>query len=456
MDRTAEPRRAEEIWQATLGELQLRMPRATYDTWLKDSTLVAYEDGVYIIGVPNAYAKDWLEQRLHRLVKGVLEGVAERSVELRFVVRTPAERALAARNGDPPLLKNNGVHDLDHEDAPLFLNPKYTFETFVVGDNSRLAHAAALSVTDHPGQKYNPLLIYGGTGLGKTHLMQAIGHRMAASGARVLYVTSEDFTIDLINAIRTQTTEAFRAKYRTADLLLIDDVHFIAGKESTQEEFFHTFNALHAASRQIVLTSDRHPQAMTTLEERLRSRFGGGLCVDIRPPDLEVRAAILKAKASLAGFHLPNDAVMLIAQRVRSNIRDLEGALNRVMAEVQIGDEPVTPQRVLAVLDTLAPPQAMMSPDQIIDLVGHRLHVDRGRLLGPGRTKEVALARQILMHLLRNISGMSLPQIGELLQRDHTTVLHGIEKIESLIDTDDHVRQTIMALQEELYATVRR
>ncbi|MCS7220286.1 MAG: chromosomal replication initiator protein DnaA [Anaerolineae bacterium] len=459
MNHLAGTPRAEAIWRATLGELQLRMPRATYDTWLKNSTLLAYEDGCFIIGVPNAYAKDWLEQRLHGLVKRVLESVAGHAVELRFTVRPPAERRTSMTDAVPLLLKETAfpveTKPSSSSNGRHLLNPRYTFEAFIVGDNNRLAHAAALSVTDYPGQKFNPLLIYGGTGLGKTHLLHAIGHRSLSRGIRVLYVTSEEFTIELINAIRTQTTEAFRNKYRTSDILLIDDIQFIAGKESTQEEFFHTFNTLHAANRQIVLTSDRHPLAMTTLEERLRSRFGGGLCVDIKPPDLEVRAAIVKAKAAAIGFHLPDDVVMLIAQRVRTNIRDLEGALNRVVAEAQMYNSPITLQQAQAVLETLAPPQVALSPEETVKLVARHLGVDEDELLGRGRSKEVAMARQILMYLLRHVCDLSLPQIGELLGRDHTTVIYGIEKVERLIETDDHVRRSIMRLREELFATAR-
>ena len=459
MNHLVDTPRAEAIWQATLGELQLRMPRATYDTWLKNSTLLAYEDGCFIIGVPNAYAKDWLEQRLHGLVKRVLESVAGHAVELHFVVRPPAERKIPLADSVPLLLSETAssieLKPLSYSNGRHLLNPRYTFEAFIVGDNNRLAHAAALSVTDYPGQKFNPLLIYGGTGLGKTHLLHAIGHRSLSRGIRVLYVTSEEFTIELINAIRTQTTEAFRNKYRTSDILLIDDIQFIAGKESTQEEFFHTFNALHAANRQIVLTSDRHPLAMTTLEERLRSRFGGGLCVDIKPPDLEVRAAIVKAKANAMGVHLSDDVVMLIAQRVRTNIRDLEGALNRVVAEAQMYNSPITVQQAQAVLETLAPPQAALSPEESVKLVARHLGVDESGLLGRGRSKEMAMARQILMYLLRYVCDLSLPQIGELLGRDHTTVMYGVEKVEKLIETDDGVRRSIMKLREELYAAAR-
>ena len=462
MNEVASKLDADGLWQAALGQLQLCISRATYDTWLKDCNLMAYEDGTFIVGVPNAYAKDWLEYRLHGVVKRVLEDVAGRAVELRFVVRPPTEPSPAPSESVPPLFQQErterrpaGSPSDGGDGYAQRLNPRYTFDTFIVGDNSRLAHAAALSVTDHPGQKYNPLLIYGGVGLGKTHLLHAIGHRSLARGARVLYVTSEEFTVELINAIRTQETEAFRNKYRTLDLLLIDDIQFIAGKESTQQEFFHTFNALYGANRQIVLTSDRHPMAMTTLEERLRSRFGGGLCVDIRPPDLEVRAAILKAKAAMMGEHLPDEVVMLIAQRIQTNIRDLEGALNRVIAEAQVREEPITVELALTVLEDLTPPQATLAPEQVIELVARHFNVDASRLAGRGRSKGIAQARQVVMYLLRNDCGLSLPQIGELLGRDHTTVIYGVEKVEKLLETDETLRRRVMGLREELYARSR-
>ncbi|HEY64038.1 MAG TPA: chromosomal replication initiator protein DnaA [Caldilineae bacterium] len=455
MNDIPDSRHAEEIWQAAKGELQLRVARATYDTWLRDSHLVAYEDGTFIIGVPNAYAKDWLEYRLHGVIKRVLEGIAGRSVELRFTVRPPGVRSNDA-DLETPLLQEErrsaGTATEPGLNGRHLLNPRYTFETFIVGENNRLAHAAALSVTDYPGREYNPLFIYGGVGLGKTHLLHAIGHRSLARGADILYVTSEEFTNDLIRAIRMHDTESFRRKYRTADILLIDDIQFIAGKESTQEEFFHTFNALHAAEKQIVLTSDRPPKAMTTLEERLRSRFDGGLCVDIKPPDLEVRAAILEAKAAMMGVALSQEIVMLIAQQVRTNIRDLEGVLNRVVVEARVRGVPITTELVLAVLEDLQPAQMEIPPEQLIAQVAQFFGLSAEQLTGRGRNKEVSLARQMLMYLLRNDYDFSYPQIGHLLNRDHTTVMHGVEKMRELIETDDAVHRRMMALRERLFA----
>ncbi|MCD6289143.1 MAG: chromosomal replication initiator protein DnaA [Anaerolineae bacterium] len=449
---------ADELWLAAKGELQLRMSRATYDTWLRDSTLVAYEDGTFVIGVPNAYAKDWLEHRLRGVVKQVLESIAGRSVELIFTVRPPGRHTPPIPEEDVPLLQNRvapswpSQHPAWDDGGVDSFNPRYTFETFVVGENNRLAHAAALAVADNPGQRYNPLFIYGGVGLGKTHLLHAIGHRSQSRGARVLYVTSEEFTNDLINAIRTQETEAFRNKYRTLDILLIDDIQFIAGKESTQEEFFHTFNTLHAANKQVVLTSDRAPKAMTTLEERLRSRFSGGLCVDIGPPDLEVRAAILKSKASMMGVHLPDDVVMLIAQSVRSNIRDLEGTLNRVIAETELRGGEITLEQTAAILQSLPSIQVAVSPEQTLELVAWSFGLSVDQLTGRKRNKEVSLARHIAMYLLRHECDLSLPQVGALLNRDHTTVMHGVERVEELVEVDDAIRRRIMSLREQMYA----
>ena len=328
---------AAQVWQAALGELQLQMTKPTFDTWLKNTSLISYEDGTFVIGVHNAYAKDWLENRLLSIIKRTLVGIVGRSVEVKFVV-WPRERAANKRSAGTqelgPLLSGDKELTLTPPRAksPAMLNPKYTFETFVVGPSNRLAHAASLAVAENPADAYNPLFIYGGVGLGKTHLLQAIGHVCQRKALRVLYVSSEEFTNDLINSIRNHTTEHFRDKYRTIDILLVDDIQFIAGKESTQEEFFHTFNTLHAANKQIVISSDRPPKAILTLEERLRSRFEGGLIADIQPPDLETRIAILRFKAEAQPLSVPDEVIDLIAHRVLSNVRELEGALNRVVA----------------------------------------------------------------------------------------------------------------------------
>ena len=334
------PRQPKEIWDIARSQLRLQLPRSTYETWVRDTSCLAYEDGAFVIGVANAYAKDWLSLRLRPLIKRALVGIIGQAVDITFIVQ-PVRLDDAPDAAPIPLLNYERVADeAVADETRLFepssnhganLNPRYTFDAFIVGSSNRMAHAVAQSVAERPGTAYNPLFIYGGSGLGKTHLLQAIGQVVQASGKRALYVTSEVFTNEMIGAIRTQTTEEFRAKYRTIDVLLLDDVHFIGGKEQTQEEFFHTFNALHTANRQIVLTSDRPPQAIATLEDRLRSRFGWGMIADIQPPNLETRIAILMTKAASLGQRVPDDVLALIAQRAHKNIRDLEGALTKVL-----------------------------------------------------------------------------------------------------------------------------
>ena len=318
--------KATQAWQAALGQLQMEMPKAAFDTWVRDAELLSYEDGAFTIGVQNAYARDWLDSRLSSTVTRLLTGIMNRTVEVHFIVWQEKEEKIDASN-----VEENPI------DSPLFfnnssLNNRYTFTNFVVGASNRLAHAASLAVAEKPAQAYNPLFLYGGVGLGKTHLLHAIGNQCVYMGLQVLYVSSEEFTNDLINAIRTHTTQAFREKYRRIDVLLIDDIQFIAGKESTQEEFFHTFNTLHGQNKQIVMSSDRPPKAMVTLEERLRSRFEWGLTADIQPPDFETRVAILRSKAERAGYSIQDTIIEIIARKFQSNIRELEGALTRIVA----------------------------------------------------------------------------------------------------------------------------
>ncbi len=403
------------------------MNRRDFNTWLRDARLVAHEDGEFVIGVPNAFAKDWLRNRLHPLIKRAVEQVAGRSVSIRYIVdpRRPAE---PEDTESMPLMAQSRANGLD--DLRPGLNPHYTFERYIVGPGNRLAHAAAMAVAEQPGVAYNPLFMYGGVGLGKTHLLHAIGNRARAMGFRVLYVSSETFTNDLINAIRTKTTDQFRARYRNVDVLLIDDVQFIAGKESTQEEFFHTFNTLHAANKQICLTSDRPPREIATLEERLRSRFQGGILVDIRPPDFETRVAILRARAEEANVSVPPEVLVYIAERVQTNIRELNGALNRVLARATLIGEPITLGWVRSMLEDMVPVERALTPEAIIAAVCAYFHVDRQELLGKSRRRAVAFPRQVAMYLLREETPLSLPQIGEMLGgRDHTTVMHGYEKI---------------------------
>jgi|YNPNPStandDraft_1061719.scaffolds.fasta_scaffold40324_2 chromosomal replication initiator protein len=449
------------VWQTALGELQMQMTKATFDTWVKPTHAIAYEDGTFIIGVQNGYAKDWLENRLMGVIKRTLTGIINRSVEVRFVVQAqplrpsqpPPTLELRPPNGDernsnatPETLSGSGYS------SRFAINARYTFDRFIVGSSNRLAYAACLAVAENPARAYNPLFIYGGVGLGKTHLLQAIGNYALGQHLKVLYVSSETFTNDLINAIRTRSTEAFRECYRSADYLLVDDIQFIAGKESTQEEFFHTFNALHSSGRQIVMSSDRPPQAITTLEERLASRFQWGLIADIQPPDLELRIAILRAKAEAQGILLPDDVVYFIAGQMQNNIRELEGALNRVLAYAQLSGETITLAMAQRTLSDLVERKRRVSIPEIIAAVSAHYGISEEELLGPSRHKEVVVPRQMVMYLARHEAGASLPEIGQALGgRDHTTILHGAQKIACEIERKDTLRRDVINIRERLY-----
>ncbi len=450
---------AKRTWQTALGELQLQLTRATFDTWLKDTAGTAYEDGTFVVAVRNAYAKDWLENRLYAHVARALAGIINRTVEVRFVVANsaPASNRVVLPEGELFQATARAEAPASQAASPgspqaSMLNPRYTFESYVVGNANRLAHAASLAVAESPAASYNPLFLYGGVGLGKTHLLHAIGHRAMACGRSVLYVSSETFTNEMINAIRTQSTESFRGKYRNNNLLLIDDIQFIAGKESTQEEFFHTFNALHSADSQIVLTSDRPPKAIPTLEERLRSRFEWGLLADIQPPDLEMRTAILRAKAESVGAQVPQSVLDYTARRIQSNIRELEGALNRILAYAQMMHLPLDEETAAAALqDVLVPAQAL-PPAQIIEAICRYYDVRLSDLQDHRRNREVVIPRQMAMYLLREEAKLSLSEIGaELGGRDHTTVLHGYEKVASQIEEDEQMRRELLAIRQALY-----
>lgn len=439
--------KAEQSWKAAQGQLQLEMPKAAYDTWVRDARYFSFEDGTYVISVNNAYARDWLENRLSSTIVRILTGIMNRTVEVRFIVWQDEE--------SQELLEDKPRLELGGESLQLnnqTLNSRYTFHNFVVGASNRLAHAASMAVAENPAQAYNPLFIYGGVGLGKTHLLHAIGNFSAAGGLQVLYVSSEEFTNDLITAIRTHTTQAFREKYRRIDILMIDDIQFIAGKESTQEEFFHTFNTLHGQDKQIVISSDRPPKALITLEERLLSRFEWGLTADLQPPDFETRIAILRSKAERAGRKVPDEVIEIIARRVQSNIRELEGALTRVVAFVDLSELPLTPKIVEIALADLLPRRSDVEPDEVLKSVADAFNIEVDRMLSRDRSREVALPRQIVMYLLREESNISLPVIGETLGgRDHTTVMYGCDKIADLLERDDRLRRQVIEIRENLY-----
>jgi chromosomal replication initiator protein len=443
--------KAEHAWQAALGQLQMEMPKATFDTWVRDADFVAHEDGVFILGVQNAYARDWLDSRLKQTVKRLLTGILNRTVDVRFVVwqtSTVDSSPQTALEAETKTTDQADQTPPNHHDR----NSRYTFQNFVVGTSNRLAHAASLAVAEKPAKAYNPLFIYGGVGLGKTHLLHAIGSKNVEAGLQVLYVPSEEFTNDLIHAIRSHTTAAFREKYRRIDVLLIDDIQFIAGKESTQEEFFHTFNTLHGQEKQIVISSDRPPKALVTLEERLRSRFEWGLAADIQPPDLETRLAILQSKADRANRVVPDEILEIIAQQMQSNIRELEGALTRVLAYSDLRGLPLSVDLVEAALGDLLLHRKEINPEKIVQTVSDAFGLPVKQLIGRDRSRNVALPRQIAMYLLRKEANISLPQIGETLGgRDHTTVMYGCDKIADLLETDENLRRQVIQIREQLY-----
>jgi chromosomal replication initiator protein len=419
---------AEQAWQSVLGQLQMEMPRASFDTWVRDTKPVSYQDGTLTVGVSNAYARDWLENRLASTVNRLLVGILNSTVDVNFIVNgNELEQSV---DEAPQSTKPEAVYASDPPARSLSINPRYVFDTYVVGSGNRLAHAACLAVAEKPARAYNPLFLYGGVGLGKTHLLHAIGNACHGRGLNVLYVSSEEFTNDMISAIRTHTNQAFREKYRSADVLLVDDIQFIAGKESTQEEFFHTFNTLHGQDKQIIVSSDRPPKSLNTLDERLRSRFEWGLTADIQPPDLETRLAILRSKAERTGRQISDDILETIARRVQSNIRELEGALNRILAFADLSGTSLTPSLVDMALADLLPQKRNIPSDKILEAVAASEGIGVNDLLGQNRSAKVAVPRQLAMYLLREFNEISFPQIGELLGgRDHTTIMYGINKI---------------------------
>lgn len=446
----------QQAWQATLGQLQLEMNKASFDTWVKDTVLLDFSEDQFLIGVQNAYARDWLDSRLKSTISNLLSGSLNRSVGVAFQVnhQTANPEPVSKDEEIDPISSSQDNLQNSVKQQRVSINHRYNFSNFVVGPSNRLAHAASLAVAEKPAQTYNPLFLYGGVGLGKTHLLHAIGNVGIQQGLEILYVSSEEFTNDLITAIRGHTTQAFREKYRRIDVLLIDDIQFIAGKESTQEEFFHTFNTLHGQNKQIVMTSDRPPKAMITLEERLRSRFEWGLAADIQPPDFETRVAILQSKAERLGYTLPDNIIDDIAHRFQTNIRELEGAMTRIMAYADLRGMPLNSDLVDFALADLMPETREVEPDQIIKIVAEAFDISLDDIFSRSRSQRIALPRQVAMYLLREESELSLPKIGEMLgNRDHTTVMYGHEKISDLLETDKSLRRKVVNIQEDIYGT---
>ncbi|MDP2966125.1 MAG: chromosomal replication initiator protein DnaA [Pelolinea sp.] len=438
---------AQQAWQAALGQFQMDMPKASYDTWVRDSRFISHKENTITIGVNNAYARDWLESRLKTTAERLLTSILGCTQSLVFVVNSSEEPCK-----DEQQISGNIFPVISSRPVQKNFNSRYTFESFVVGPNSRLAHAASQAVAENPAKAYNPLFLYGGVGLGKTHLLHAIGNEAAKNHQNILYVSSEEFTNDMINAIRKHDTATFRDKYRTIDVLLIDDIQFIAGKESTQEEFFHTFNTLHGQDKQIVISSDRPPKAMVTLEERLRSRFEWGLIVDIQPPELETRIAILRFKAEQAGRIVPDEILESVAKKIQSNIRELEGALTRILAFSDLSGRPLTLELANLALVDLLPDDSNPEPAQVMDTVARAFNISNEELLSRNRSKKIALPRQVAMYLMREMGHFSLPQIGQTLGgRDHTTVLYACEKVADMIERDDLFRRQVHQIRDQIF-----
>ncbi len=436
----------DQIWESVLSLIKVELTEVSFNTWLKSIEPISLKEGKVILGAPNDFTKGILEGRYINLIRNAIKQITKENYDISFVV--PGEEINVITQSPKEKLEDKSIIKSQ-------LNPKYTFNTFVTGKSNEFAHAASLAVAEAPAQAYNPLFIYGGVGLGKTHLMHAIGHFILSENpdAKVVYVSSEKFTNELINSIREYKNEEFRNKYRNVDVLLIDDIQFIAGKEGTQEEFFHTFNALHENNKQIIISSDRPPKDIPTLEDRLRSRFEWGLTTDIQTPDLETRMAILRKKANLENLEMPDDVMLLIADKIHSNIRELEGALIKVVAYSSLTNKSITIELAEEALkDIISNHKSVeITVDLIKDKVSKKFGIRMDEFNSKKRTRAIAYPRQIAMYLTRDLTDLSLPKIGdEFGGRDHTTVIHACEKISNDILSDHMLRKKINDIIEEL------
>jgi len=464
-----------EVWNETLNRVRQDVLRPSFETWLRTSRPVEIneEHNSLVVGVPHEFAKHWVQENYAQAIEQALTDVVGSDMSLDLIVSVDAEEledddeslALRQMRERPVHLhkaeKKEKSRDRDktasdsRSMAGSALNPKYTFSNFVVGNSNRLSHAASLAVAEAPARAYNPLFIYGGVGLGKTHLMQAIAHRVLNSEAshRVVYVSSERFANDLINSIRDTETPSFRARYRNVEVLLIDDIQFLAGKERTQEEFFHTFNTLYEANRQIVISSDRPPKEIPTLEERLRSRFEWGLISDIQSPDLETRIAILRKNAATEQLNVPDAVLKYIAESITSNIRELEGALIRLVAYSSLHQQTINMELAENALRDILPQKSEQSITikRIQETVSEYFDVTLSELNGKRRTRQVAFPRQVAMYLCRELTDSSLPQIGaEFGGRDHSTVIHACRKIKKEVKKDPRFKSTVADLERAI------
>lgn len=468
------PMNTNELWQAVLGELELKLSKANFTTWFKQTFVATFNENEVVIGVPNTFTKTWLEKKYHKEIHNLIQTFASNSRIKNVIYKVETKPGLPVSidpieieeiiNEIPPTSQQtyypspqSTLAQHRQETIEVSLNTKYAFSNFIVGKQNELAHAAAQAVASQPGGVYNPLFLYGGVGLGKTHLLQAVGNEIAKQNpkAKILYVTSEKFTNDYIYAIRTNRTREFKELYRTVDVLLIDDIQFITGKEGTQEEFFHTFNALHQNNKQIILTSDRPPKAIPDLEQRLSSRFEWGMMADIGSPDFETRIAILQAKCREKNYLLEQDILHHIGTVVQSNVRELEGALNKIIALHQFKNITPSIETVKPILVSFQPTKNKKSvtPRHLIQLVAGYFELQIDDLLGKSREKRLAFPRQIIMYIMREEMKSSFPSIGnELGGRDHTTAMHAYEKISNQIAIDEKLQQDVELIKQRMYS----
>lgn len=443
----------EQLWQQVLSIIKTKVSKPSYDTWLKSTKAVEFTDSLLVICAPNNFSKEWLETRYTKMISSTVHEFLDKQVEIRITIKD--------ETNDEDLYTNLPMNQprpqmLNQEEKKShMLNPKYTFDTFVIGSGNRFAHAASLAVAEAPAKAYNPLFLYGGVGLGKTHLMHAIGHYIIEHNpnSKVLYISSEKFTNEFINAIRDNRGESFRNKYRNIDILLIDDIQFLAGKEQTQEEFFHTFNTLHEENKQIIISSDRPPKEIPTLEDRLRSRFEWGLITDIQPPDLETRIAILRKKAKSENLDIPNEAMIYIANQIDTNIRELEGALIRVVAYSSLVNDDITTHLAAEALKDIIPSNRpyTITIEDIQQKVGEYYGLKLEDFKARKRTKAVAFPRQVAMYLSRELTELSLPKIGDAFGgRDHTTVIHAHDKIKKTLLIDQELYKIVNILSNKV------
>ena len=452
------------LWQAVLGDIEISLSRGNYLTWFKNTQLMKQQDDQVVIGVPNVFIKQQLERKYHDLITETLRknGVeapvieykiqsAPRRPETDEVITIPAQEASQQTMSTPTKIPSNSLAHTYRQG----INERYTFENFIVGSGNELAYAACQAIAAQPGTKYNPLFLYGGSGIGKTHLIQAVGSAVLAANpsARVVYVSSEQFVQEFVDALRYKKNTDFADFYRGADVLIVDDVQFLAGKEKIQEEFFHTFNALHQANKQIIISSDKPPREIPTLEERLRSRFVWGMSIDMQNPDFETRCAILQIKAESHGTRLPNDVVDYLATNVQTNIRELEGALNQLLAFCEM--RALEPNLAIAsgLLGASQSRPKHLSAKQIIERCARHYQISLEDIVGPKRDKDIVVPRQVAMYMLRSELHLSFPKIArELGRKDHTTAIHSVEKIEKESRLDADIRNALAEIKERLYA----